>query len=229
MAQIKGGASSDLVSVETTHKTLRTVGRPMESGTLGSYRISLLTGILPAALAANSEIAQFRWSDATRKCLVRRVIVSAAVSTTAFIAGVPPTLELRFARAWTAVGTGGTGITFGTNDSKRRTSFGTSLFVASDMRVATTAALGAGTKTLDGTALGGCVGNTGVATATTQLFPPGTVLWDRGTPDAYPLLLATQEGLVVRSVQIPGTGTWTATIDVEWDEVDPATVAGAGW
>ena len=50
--------------------------------------------------------------------------------------------------AWTAAGTGGTAVTLSAGN-KMRTSMGSSLVASGDMRIATTAALGAGTKTLE--------------------------------------------------------------------------------
>lgn len=227
--RVLGKDGTTQLGVEPKHFAARVSGRPAELGSRGAYGIGLVTGVLPAGLAANSEIMQFRVVHATRFVVVRSVIVSAAVSTTAFVAGVPPTLELRIARGWSAQGTGGTGITFGANDSKKRTDFATTFLGSGDVRIATTAALGAGTKTLDGTAISAVVGNTGGATVTTQVIPPGTYLWQRNTHDEYPLLLENNEGFVVRAVQVPGTGTWTATVSVEWAEIDPADAGVDGW
>jgi hypothetical protein len=217
--QVQGNGGTVVEADGTNFRALRVTGKPQDPGSLGVYSIGLTTGVLPAALAANSEIMQFRFASASNLVVLRSVIVSAAVSTTAFVAGVPPTLELRIARSWTGQGTLGTGITFGTNDSKKRTSFPTTLMAAGDVRVATTAALGVGTKTLDGTALATLVGNTAGATVTTQVIPPGTYLWQRNTHDEYPVVFAQNEGFVVRSVQVPGTGTWTASVQVEWAEL----------
>jgi len=206
----------------------RMSARPMPLGARGSYGISLFTGILPAALAANSEIFQFRFVDASgRLVLIRSIVVSACVSTTFFAAGVPVQLEARIARSWSAQGTLGTGITFGANDSKKRTNHGTSLLAAGDVRIATTAALGVGTKTLDGTAFA-ALAAPGPITASLngQIIAPGTYLWQRNSNDEYPVILANQEGFVVRSVAVPGTGTWMASVSVEWAEIDPAVVDG---
>jgi hypothetical protein len=212
------------LGVDPKHFASRMSGRPMELGARGSYSASFYTGVLPAALAANSEIFQFRFVHASFQALLRSVRVSAAVSTTAFAAGVPIALEMRWARAWTAVGTGGAGITWGANDGKKKTSFPTTVLGANDVRIATTAALGAGTKTLDGVPCGTVLGQVG--TAITTIIPGNTVLWQRDTHDEYPHNLLNQEGFVVRSVEVPGTGTWKAAIHVEWSEIDPSVVDG---
>ena len=221
----KDGATQCVV--DSKHEAARVSHRPMEIGTRGSYAAAFGTGVLPAALGANSEIFQFRFVSASGFfCLLRSVTVDAAVSTTAFVAGVPPVLEMRIARNWTVQGTLGTGITWGTDDGKKRTDFATTVLGANDVRIATTAALGAGTKTLDGTALARRTGNTGGATVTTQIIPPGTVMWQRNTGDEYPVLLENQEGFVIRSVQVPATGTWQCGVQVEWSELDPSAITG---
>ena len=36
----------------------------------------------------------------------------------------------------------------------------------------------------------------------------------------HPLVLANQEGFVIRSVAVPATGTWQVAVTVDWTEVD---------
>lgn len=196
---------------------------PNDIGARGMYSIGLFTGILPAALAANSEIFQWRWSHATFHCMPRSIRISAAVSTTMFAAGVPVEIGLWAARGWSAQGTLGTGITFGANDAKKRSQFATSAMLAGDVRQATTAALGVGTKTLDAMPIGYIVA-AGPITASLNgtIIPPNTVLWQRDTSDEYPLLFENNEGFVIRVVGVPATGTWRCSIQVEWAEIDPA-------
>lgn len=227
--KLLGNAANTTHEVDAVHSAARTSAYPQTVGARGTYAASFTTGIIAAGLGANSEIFQFRFVHASYFALLRSVRISAAVSTTGFAAGVPPTIEMKIARAWTAQGTLGTGITWGTNDGKKRTDFATTVLGSGDVRIATTVALGAGTKTLDGTAAASVVGNTaggGGAAPATQIISPGTVLWARDTSDEWPFLFENQEGFVLRSVQIPPTGTWTATVQVEWAEVDPAVILG---
>lgn len=226
-----GKDGSTQLAIDAATFAARVTQRPAPLGARGAYSIGLITGILPAALAANSEVMQFRWVDGSgRIALLRSIQLSAVVSTTFFAAGVPVQIEARVARAWTAQGTGGTGITFGANDSKKRTNQATSLFAANDMRIATTAALGVGTKTLDGTAFANIVAPGPItASLNGQIIAPGTVLWQRNTADEYPAVFANQEGFVIRSVAVPATGTWTLAVQVEWSEIDPAAAATDGW
>lgn len=204
----------------TTFYGQRTTIRPPDHGSLGAYAYGGFTGILPAALAANSEIFQFRWSDATRLCIINEVKISASVSTTFFAAGVPVQIDLVKATTWTVAGSGGTRPTIAAL-MKKRTSMGASLVAASDIGIATTAALTAGTKTLETTSLASLAA-AGPITASLngQILAPGTILFRPEASDGqHPLCLVQNEGFVIRSVAVPATGTWTASISIDWTEL----------
>lgn len=214
------GANATVVQTNVEHQSLRIEPRPVDAAGLGSYSFGGLTGIIPAALAANSEIFQFRWADATRYALIRKIKISAAVTTTFFAAGVPVQIDLIKSTGWTVAGTGGTGVTPAAL-LKKRTSMGNTLVATGDLRIATTAALGAGTKTLEGASLSAIVAP-GPITASLNglIIAPGTVLWENEMGDGvYPLILAQNEGISIRSVAVPATGTWTAAIEIQWAEV----------
>lgn len=197
----------------------RSESKPIDMQGLGAYSYGGLTGILPAALAANSEVFQFRWADATRFCVLRKVKVSACVSTTFFAAGVPVQMDLIKSTGWTAAGTGGTAITPAAL-LKKRTSMPSTLMAAGDMRIATTAALGAGTKTLETYSLGALVAPGPItASLNGQIIAPDTVLWQAEIADGeHPLVLAQNEGFSIRSVAVPATGTWQLAVTVHWAE-----------
>lgn len=204
----------------TTFRAVRVASRPLDYGSLGHYSFGGFTGILPAALAANSEIYQFRWVDATRLCAVRAVRISAVVSTTFFAAGVPVQIDMVKATAWTVAGTLGTAVSPAAT-IKKRANMGSSLVASGDMRIATTAALGAGTKTLEANSLA-AVAAPGPITASLngQIIAPGTVLWEADIAHGdHPIILGANEGFVLRSVAVPATGTWTVTIQVDWAEL----------
>ena len=219
--RLLGKDGTTQLGIDPKHFAARVAQRPMEVGARGAYHAAFYTGVLPAALGANSEIFQFRFVHASFQAMPRRVLVAAAVSTTAFAAGVPVAIEMRHARSWSAQGTLGTGITWGSNDGKKKTSHASTVLAAGDVRIATTAALGAGTKTLDGTPCGHVLWQPGTAVNQMNLTP----IWER-IADAYPPNYLNQEGFVIRSVEVPATGTWKACIVVEWDEIDPAGVDG---
>lgn len=214
--------------VESTHRALRITGRPQELGARGAYGLGVVSGVMAAGLGANAEIFQMRWVDATRLFLLRSLILSAAPGTTAFAAG-PIEFNLTVARSWSADGGSGTAIVFSTNNTnKKRTDFPLSLFSDTGVRQSATAALTAGTKTLDTNrfaSISSYVSSVATTAASTPLVNPGTYLWQRNTHDEYPLLCEANEGIVVRAT-VPATGTWQFSINVEWSEIDPAVVTG---
>lgn len=208
------------LEVDASFKAARMSARPLDHGLLGHYSFGGLTGVLPAALGANSEVFQFRWNPAqnTRKAVINEIKISAAVSTTFFAAGVPVQIELRRASAWSVQGTGGTGVTMNA-DGKDRTSMGNSSLVAGDMRIATTAALGGGTKTLEAIALAAMLA-AGPSANPGTIFEP-QFLWRAEVGDGqHPLVLSALEGFVIRSVAVPATGTWQMSVQLDWTEVE---------
>ena len=218
--QIQGNGGAIAEVDGAGFRAMRMSPRPLDHGVLGHYSYGGFTGILPAALGANSEIFQFRWTDATRLCLINEVKISAIVSTTFFAGGVPVQIDMVKSTAWSAAGTGGTAISPAAL-LKKRTSMGSSLVASGDIRIATTAALGAGTKTLEGAALASLAA-AGPITASLngEIIAPGTILYRGEVGDGqHPLALTQNEGFAVRSVAVPATGTWTAAIQIDWTEV----------
>lgn len=218
--QMQGANGTTIAEGGTTFAAAKTQSMPLDYGALGHYAYGGISGVIPAALAANSEIFQFRWSDATRLCAILEVAISASVSTTMFAAGVPVQIDMVKATSWTAAGTGGTRITPAAL-LKLRTSMGSTLVAASDIAIATTAALGAGTKTLETVALR-ALAAAGPITGSLNgsIIAPGTMLFCGQISDGqHPLVLAQNEGFVIRSVAVPATGTWTASISVTWAEL----------
>ncbi len=215
----KDGVSQ--AGVDPKHSALRVTVRPMEVGARGAYSLGAASGVMAAGLAANSEIFQFRWNSPTLNALIQSIRISASVAGTAFAAGAP-SFSLSFARIWSADGSGGTTVTPVVNDCKKRTDFAAS--AVGSVRIASTAALVAGTKVLDSQNITTIHGVSGTAT-TGQIMLPGTFLWARETPDEYPILLEQNEGVVVRA-SVPATGTWSFSVTIEWAELDPALVDG---
>lgn len=218
--QIQGNGGVVAEVDGSTFRSQRVTLRPPDHGALGAYSYGGVTGILPAAIAAGSEIYQFRWADATRICLINDVRFSACVSTTFFAAGIPVQIDMIKSTGWTVAGTGGTGITPAAL-MKKRTSMGSSLVVSGDMRISTTAALGAGTKTLETLALSSILA-AGPITASLngQIVAPGSTLFEANVAQGeHPLALVQNEGFSIRAVAVPATGTWMASITVDWTEV----------
>lgn len=183
----------------------------------GAYSVGATTGIIAAGLGADQELFQWRWSSTTLACRIRRIRVSASVSTTAFGAGVPLILHLIKATGFTGISGGGTTLDIQAT-LKRNTDFPSSSVAA--IRVASTAGVGAGTKNLEANVLATLVahGPTDIAAMSGQMIPPGTILWECSDEHESPLTLVANEGFCIRADVTPGTGTWTAGFNVDWSE-----------
>lgn len=95
------------------------------------------------------------------------------------------------------------------------------VIASGDIRIATTAALGAGTKTLESLPMA-TLAAPGPITASLngQIIAPGTVLWEAESANGdHPLLLVNNEGFSIRSVAVPITGTWSIGVAVDWIEL----------
>jgi hypothetical protein len=182
----------------------------------------MVSGTIPAALAANSELFQFRYvTGASRVCLVHGISVSAGANLAATAAALQ-SLRATIARGWSSDGTGGTAATMTGNNQKLRTGHATAEATA---RMATTAALGAGTKTLDSQDIGGVAYGVGTGAITVAvplvLVPKTNLMGEFSGSLAFPIILGNQEGIVIRSGIIgPATMTWNLVADLIWSEVD---------
>lgn len=212
---------------------LKKYTRAVPANALGSYALGLTSGIIPATPLASAEIFQFRWNPASRTKIaaIRKVEVSAAVSTTYFAAGVPVSVFANKCSAWSAVGTGGSSPTMAAT-GKRDSSMPSTNLADGDCRITGTDAtgLGPGTKTIEANAIAHIVSGAPISSSLSgQVFPPGTELLrgDVASGD-YPLILrpgaaaANAEGLIVRAIA-PATGTWRFSINIEWDEFEDVT------
>lgn len=214
-----GGASNTVADVAPDTQAIKTAQYPFDfvvGGTVGgSYQITSKSGVMAAGLAANSPIYSFRNANATALILLRRIKLTAWTTTTGFAAGVA-TFDLLRATSWTAADTGGVTDTITTTNGKLRTSTMNSITVLSEIRHSSTAALAAGTRTLDAQALDSInVNASTVANTVFVLAPP--YLLSRKPPEEYPLILGPSEGVVVQAT-VPATGTWSWALTAEWDE-----------
>lgn len=229
LQRLLGSDGTTQLAVDPKHSAARMSGRPMELGTRGAYSLGVVSGVMAAGLAANSEIFQMRWLGTSGLVmLLRSIRLSAARGGTAFTAGSCE-FNLTIARSWSADGGGGTAVVFSTaNTNKKRTDFPLSAFSDTGVRHSATAALTAGTKTLDtnrAASLTSFISSVATTASEQPIVAPGTFLWQRDTAEEYPMLFEANEGLVVRAT-VPATGTWQFSIHVEWAEIDPAAVSG---
>jgi len=233
--QVQGAGGSVVEVGAFAAKGMHAIAKPQDYGALGHYRAVLTTGTMAAGMAANGELVQMRWVDATRFCIITDVkVLEFRNITTAFAAG-PYQFNLIRSTAWSADGTGGAVPTLTDPQFQlRAAAMGATLF-STGFRLATTAALGAGTKTFDTLPMGACFGNVGSTPAIAEYFIPkgGGVAGTGGpgvdlfSPDTgageHPIVLtsnggSTSEGVSIRGT-VPATGTWIASFLVKWIEV----------
>lgn len=191
----------------------------------GGYRVSLYTGSVVAGLAAAAPIFSCRWTSTSSRMIVQAIMLDFYV-VTAYGTAQAIANSLWFARAFTGSDSGGTAITTTQTadqalDTKQINSTAggpqSLLFAGNgDMRIATTATLTAGTRTLDDQALYSWVGGaTGVGVATNN---PDLVL---GQYDATnPLVIRANEGFIITNdILLGATGVVVWNISLEWTEV----------
>ncbi len=206
--------------VDPTFAALRVSTRPLEynfpGNVLGHYRASLISGAV-AASGANGPIASLRWGDSSRFLVLYKIVVSAVVS--AAVTAQVTDIDAIVARAFTASDTGGTALTLTGQNQKARVTMGSSLIT--DLRVSTTAALGAGTRTLDAqpfssASIGsGSPGMTtvGAASPIQELYRPDVAAGE------HPLVLHQNEGVIIRTPTSIATGSIKFYINLMWAEV----------
>ena len=210
---LRGKTSGRDAEVDSLSGALVTRAAPFTSSTGGTYSLTSKSGAMSAGLAGNSPIYAFRNVSASLLVLLRRVKISAWSLGTGFTAGLG-TFDLFRATSWTIADTGGTTDTITTVNGKMRTAM-PSIAALAEIRHSSTAALAAGTRTLDTQTLESL--NVNVPATTNFAFVPSpTFLFDRPA-DYYPLVLAQNEGVVIQAT-VPATGTWTFAITPIWDE-----------
>lgn len=216
MAVITSGVSaSDIATIDVRNKALRVSNRPAVSNSLGSYAKSMNSSLMAAALAANANVWSFRYTGANL-CVVTKVVFDGLGVITALTAGQAVGFGLFAARAFTISDSTGTAGTFSGNNSKLKTNFGTTGI--GDVRISATAALTAGTRTLDTDPMGGVWA--GLAAAGSSI--PESALFDSYGIE-HGLVLANNEGLVLQNrVLWPVAGTFTFGVTIHWAEFTQA-------
>ena len=221
MAIIQSGVSgSTLMTVDSTFAAARTAQRPIEQ--LGTYFYGGFTGLYTGA-GANTPIFSMRFvagsAGQAQIALIQRVTINYVLNT-GFTAGQQIAFGAYVARSFSGSDSGGTQIVVSGNNQKSRTSNQTSQIATSgDMRIASTAALTAGTRTLDSQALGVANSWSGTTLQTTGVQVPQQVtLYECFTGDT-PIVLQSNEGLVINNIVALGAaGVITIAINVEWTE-----------
>lgn len=193
------------------------------SASLGCYRIAATTGTLAAALAASAQLFYVRWSDATRFFVLHKFIARFQ-TLTLFTAGTLTDFGFDLHKA-TSISAGGGGTDLVLGKTKMRSTMGASLTeVAGGMRIATTAGLTAIT-TLDSYPIAQSLGDTqtvnpAAATEEQRVNDPTLTYVADLASGEYPLVLAQNEGLVLRNRTVwPAAGTGIVQVEMVWSEV----------
>lgn len=217
--QILGNSGAVIGGGEEAASPLHTVRFPAGGNW---YRYAGFTGTIGAALAASSELLQFRFVSGTKTyALVYKIEFTGLGIVAVATAAGPLGFEYVPARSWTAAGTGGTRIATTGDNLQSETALPVSQ--VNDIGIATTAGLTAGTKTLDANAQGNIIG--GVGTGAVTIYGPTSIvnqgpLLDADGEGQQPLVLANQEGFVIRTTHAGPTAlTYTAGFKIVWVEV----------
>jgi hypothetical protein len=215
--QIQGNSGVIAEVDGTTYRALRVTLRPVDYGSMGSYRTSLFSGSMAAGLASFSDVFQARWSTLNYALVWGLQLDGMVAGATGFTAGKVAFLAY-VSRSWTVDGSGGTSATLTGNNCKLRTSMATSAM--GSMRIASTGALITGTKTNDSQSFAQA---TSFATTSTWSAILGQVgvygassLEGGGNP--APVVLAQNEGISVQAT-VPATGVWQFGMTMSWTEV----------
>lgn len=226
MTIIIGGKTVNTgADVDTNTAALRVVQRPNDlalspyAGS-GAFAIGVDNGstVMTAGAQTDAEIFQWRWSDPTAACVIRSIRVSCG-TVIAFAAGRIK-CDLMFATQYTAVGTGGINPSMATQRSNlKRSAFPPSQMLATNIRIATTTPLTAGTRTLDTQPIASWQSSAPAAIGPLDTNRGMITLWQRDTGDETPIILNTDEGFVIR-LTCPATGTYFLGVTVEWYEAD---------
>jgi hypothetical protein len=181
----------------------------LDYSSLDIRQVSAISGVMAAGISADSEIVQVRFTTSTSQRLaILSARLSAANLGTAFTAGAIQ-FSLTKASGWSAAGTGGGTLDLtGVNGKLNNTISGQ---VMPEIRVATTAALTAGTKTLDSVRTGNIFA--GVPNVAGSQIVNDALLFSDAVPGLQPIYLGNQEGVVLR-VTAPATGTWSFALNL---------------
>jgi len=202
--------------VDRSTLALRVSHRPQEYAVHdnigGHYRIALTTGLTTILNAADA-ILSLRWTNQQFNFALLRLKAYASL-TTAFAAAQETSLDIVRMLNFTANDSGGSAITLGAHCRKTLSPMNPSRI--SDLRIATTVALGAGTGTAESLAFGKVVlplGNVLGASAEGALFEVEAGL-------EAPFIMSALNGFRVRIGFTQGaTGVVRFTLVMDWAEI----------
>ena len=194
----------------------------------GYYQMSLTTGLLAVGLAAGAPIFAFRWAPAatvpaglTARCELKFFKLQWMVLT-AFSTPQLVELDTYVAKSFTVNDTGGSQILPASGDQKRQKRYPDSLFVGGgDIRIATTGALTAGTRTLEAQPFSSIPG----WAAAVGSGPP-IPIYEEFNEHHVPQTFEPNQGFIVANkILTANAGVIQFWIDIGWMEVNEP----AGW
>ncbi len=219
--------------IDQTHQAARVSLRPIEHALTtavgGHFRISARSGaITGAGVIANAPLFSMRWTQPSF-LFVLTFLEAYYVPTVVFTAAQELGLEAILASGFTASDSAGVGIGITGASTNRVRRLGMQPSLITDLRIATTTLLTAGTRTLDAFGFCGGAGLVNVVNAaagTAYVNPGGNVMpfgfryeptMERGE---HPVVIASGEGLIVRNtIAFPAAGTVTLIVNMAWAEI----------
>ncbi len=196
----------------------------------GGYRVAAVSGLI-TGVAAAAPLFSLRWSPPTAPkpeldigTFVLQRLRARLTTVAGYTAAQEAGIDVILARNFTAADSGGTSLTLTTNNAKKRTDF--PLTKVASINIATTAALTAGTRTLDAQPIAAQTSHE-LAQAATVQTGFSEVLLTNDDLDRYPVILSgttagapTAEGLIVRNLVSQGAGgTARLIVEIDWLEV----------
>ena len=215
MAVIQSSTSTAIATVDPTFRSMRTTIKPDEM--VGAYHLAATSGLI-AATAINSPLFSFRWAPGTGQlCVVKRVSIS-ITTTTGPTSAQQMSWGLFQARGSLTSDSGGTALApLVGNSNKQRTNLDSSQIT--DVRMASTGTLTAGTRTLDANPLARINAWIGATTAGVGTTVPNTNLVSYNIND-YPVVLQNNEGFVITNTLASVVMVYRMTVNMEWFETD---------
>jgi hypothetical protein len=203
----------------------------------GSFRLVVSTGAvttIAARTATAGQLFNFRWPAAatvgSTNAYIKHIGAKFFLST-AYGTAQETGCDLILAHAFTVNGTNGTAVDVGstvTATNKLSSGMATSLITAGCVRVADTAAITAGTHTLDANPIGylsaysSAIGITVPTTGSGARDGFGTLFSAHESAHRAPIILDADQGFVIRNGPVMGaTGVGHWEFLVEWDEGIP--------
>lgn len=217
------------ISGGSRFKALNVTPRPVDYAANGAYRTVLTSGTLAAALAAGTASAghlfAMRWGHASKLAAIFGFSVQFQPLTPFTAATLTDFgFDAFQVRTYTASHSGGNAAVLTGDNAKQRKAMATSLLT--DMRIASTAQLTAGTQTFDAQPFAASLGDTqrvNPAAATEEVIVNSpNLFWDcRMDGGGHPIILAQDEGIVIRNRAVwPAAGTGILQVAMHWAELD---------